>query len=419
MSRVGMRPIMAPLWAVLTLLVLTWLIERPNRERGRALGVTVGLGMYTYPAYWVVPPLLGILLFWRLRHRRRVSRRLWRRVAGSAALAALLTAAPLIGYAIVRPDFFFARATRTFEAAREGADTSPVRDNFLKTLLMMHVRGDENARHNLPGSPMLDPVMGGLFAVGVWHILRRLRTRFSLVRVSLFAMWLVPLLPSALTDSAPHAPRAAVALLAACVLSAFGLARAERWLVPRHSPVWRGMVTAAILALVAVLNYRAYFDDWAQSPAVAAAFSSDILRFYDRVEELAAADDVYASAYIAEAPQVRFLGLDRDPPIRLLADESALLSGAGTRDRVLVSDSALFNQIVRDVYPDAEVVNRYAVDGESRGLVFRIRRANLKSSLPPGYAEAVRSALAERGADGDRPRRADEGIAASDARPQG
>jgi len=39
----------------------------------------------------------------------------------------------------------------------------PVAENALATLRMFHERGDSNARHNVPGEPMLDVIAGFLF----------------------------------------------------------------------------------------------------------------------------------------------------------------------------------------------------------------------------------------------------------------
>src|SRR5262249_36648918 len=44
-------------------------------------------------------------------------------------------------------------------------------ESLRRHLLMFHVRGDANGRHNLPGAPMLDFVTGGLFGLGLLCLL--------------------------------------------------------------------------------------------------------------------------------------------------------------------------------------------------------------------------------------------------------
>jgi len=160
-SRIGLRAIVEPLMLVAVVYAFVVLLERRTRGAAAACGVLLGLGFYSYPSYWVVPLalLLVLAVVLRIGVRQPIAP-----LGAAAGLCALIVAAPLIGYAAAKPDYFFARITRGAgdTAARHGPPF--LLDNAQRVLLMLHVRGDNTPRHNIPGAPQLDPISGALFA---------------------------------------------------------------------------------------------------------------------------------------------------------------------------------------------------------------------------------------------------------------
>jgi 4-amino-4-deoxy-L-arabinose transferase-like glycosyltransferase len=395
-SRIGLRAVLVPLWIVLTLLALTAVRRTQGWRAALALGAVIGAGLYTYPAYWIVPPALALLVAVGVAGRGRAQVIQALRLGGVVALAALVTAAPLILYAIDKPDYFFARAERTAMAEGQASEPFSLSDNLQRVLFMLHLRGDENPRHNIPGRPLLDPLMGIFFAVGLWHLARSRPSdrNHVLVSTALLAFWLLPLLPSALTDSAPHALRVLGAVPAVCVIAACGLDRLAGWFPSRgRAPAAKQVVALAALAAIALLNYRDYFHEWGPSRVVENAFNTDTSRFFDHLATLARRGDLYLSSYLYDAPQVRFLNLQRHLPLRHL-DEAALISAGRGRARILVSDSPGLNALITELYPQAQVIGRYAVYGSSSGRIFYLQHRFLRPNLPPGYPAAIHHLIA-------------------------
>jgi 4-amino-4-deoxy-L-arabinose transferase-like glycosyltransferase len=417
MSRLGLRAILTPLWIVLTLLAATFLWRRRSAASALALGVIVGAGFYTYPSYWLMPPFLVACVLWKVA---RGELRDGRRFASLAAIvvgSALLTVAPLVRYAILKPDYFFGRATRTLTEGAAAAESS-YRDGLLKVLLMLHLRGDRNARHNIPGRPMLDPASGFFFVAGLAYMLRSLVHNRGTPQAfaAIVVLWLAFLLPSAVTDSAPHALRALGAVPAVCAIAAIGVHRLGSSLaaavqalrskrleaastLPRAAaaslPLWtRRMAYVAALLAAGALSYHDYFDDWAKRPGVAVAFSSDVVAFFDRVAELGDGREVRAVPHIADAPQVRFLNRDRKLDIRPL-DQSSFVAAPAARDRILIVDTPRLNALVAALYPDAETLARYASEDRPTGRVYLVRREQLRQALTADDRQAVEAALAE------------------------
>jgi 4-amino-4-deoxy-L-arabinose transferase-like glycosyltransferase len=396
-SRLGLRAIVFPLLLVLVVYAFTNLLERRTRRAAAAFGALLGLGFYTYPAYWAVPLALLVVLAAALAQAGPAARARLVPLAALGGACAALVMAPLIHYAASRPDYFFARVARAAGGGGAAAAAAPfLLDNAQKVLFMLHLRGDANPRHNLPGAPQLDPISGALFLIGLAVVVRGGRLDPPR-RAGLLALWLLPLLPSALSDAAPHALRALGAAPAACVIAALGLERLAQAAAHRVAPAGAAL-TVVTLAAVSALNYRAYFHDWAERPELAAAFNGDALRFFGLTVDLADADDVYASPTVDEAPQRRFLALRRDGAWHRLDGADALVGASASRDRVFISDTPALQALIEDLYPRADVIARYALPDGRRGTVYRVPRAELRAALDDEQRAVVEALVrAERG----------------------
>ncbi len=350
-------------------------------------GATLGVGFYTYPPFWIVPLLLGGLLVLGVQQARSVGRGALLSLALAVTGSFLLVTGPLLLYAVQRPDQFFARAVEVARApdAVAGANFS-LRDNAQQVLFMLHFRGDQQPRHNIPGRPLLDPVMGAAFVVGLFVLLKTIRIDPA-VKVGALAFWVFPLLPSVVTEGAPHAMRTLGAVLAVCLISAVGMEALSR-LVARHQTLrrWRApeALLLALLMAVTALNYRAYFEEWGRNAEVAQHFSADIPRFVAYCADLADQSDVYVCPYVFYAPNTRFLNLQRHFAWKLLQDDTAFTSDGGpSRDRVFVCDSPAVNGLIDKIYPAREVLGHYATWEAHTGRIVRVGGKELRPSLPP------------------------------------
>ncbi len=233
-SRLGLRAILVPLFVVLVLLAFSALATSRRWRWALLLGVLTGLGFYTYPSYWAVPPALCLVGFAAYRAGSPSRRGLG--LALCTALVAVAVAAPLLGYALRRPDYFFGRTANVLQIHASNGHADSLRDHVQGVLFSLHLRGDENPRHNIPLAPLLDPITGVLFLIGLYRLLRHF-DRASPVHVALLAFLLLPLVPEALGDAAPHALRglgALPAIFAICGL-VFGLPEAARAALGRRA----------------------------------------------------------------------------------------------------------------------------------------------------------------------------------------
>jgi hypothetical protein len=137
---------------------------------------------------------------------------------------------------------------------------------------MWNERGDANARHNLAGAPMLDPLTGAAFVIGAGILLLRLHER----RVRLVLLWLgVMLIPAFMSNQQPHAVRTVEAIAPSMVLAGIGAAALLGWLLElRHCRTnarlgWA--IAGGLVACVLALNTWRYFVAW---PATTSAYDA-------------------------------------------------------------------------------------------------------------------------------------------------
>lgn len=234
-------------------------------------GALLGLLAYTYLAARLIPIALaltaGVALVWR--------RLTWADVRWGLRIAAVaaLVAAPMLIYAVVRPEVYLGRATQVAVGSGQA-----VIDNLLAIAGMFTWRGDANWRHNLAGRPVFDPLTAVAFVIGfglaAWRVLRRRDGAWLLVLM----LWGLLLVPSLLSDRAPHFLRALGAAPLSMCFPALALTAAGERLAAWGTRTARA---GAVLAVIAVgvhagAGVSAYFGPYAAAPEIVYAFETAV-----------------------------------------------------------------------------------------------------------------------------------------------
>lgn len=283
LSRAGFHYIDTPFLSllVLWLFLRLWYDCRP----GAAVwcGIALGLGIQTYYASRLVPPLLALTWAAWMGDTPREHRR--GRLAAFVLLVvvALAVAAPMFGYFAHDWDSFWARTRNTsvFDAgARRHLAASYKTENLAdiiriqlgKALPLFNVEGDTSVQYGL--GPLFEPLGAALFVLGVALALARWRER----RTRLVLLWTA--LPFffgvVLTIDTPFFPRIsglvpfAVLLVALALEALLGAVRAA--LPQRSGSRLAAAIGTGVVVLIAAGNLRTYFVDHAtqhrHSPAV-------------------------------------------------------------------------------------------------------------------------------------------------------
>ena len=384
LSRLGFRTVAEPLFASLAAYFLLRALKGRRWRDWVLAGAMVGIGIYTYmPARLFALVLAALPLLW-LGTQWSWEKPYWRQhLAGFAllVLVASIVFAPLGVHFWRHPADFIGRADQVsvINAVRGGADlASLLWQNTRDTLLMFVWRGDANPRHNLPGQPVFDFVLAGPFLLGLATSLWRLKGRrpellaafpaeersvtiapavsLSAAReglaIGLFAwLWLLLMMvPAVLSDSAPHALRAAGLLPIPYLFVGLGLATLWEWfagwkpgdalVAAARRRVEATAVVGTLMAASAGLTAISYFGTWAQSQATWEAFDSDKVEAAQLANRLSASELALIGPIEPAHPTLRFL-LHSPAEVRLF--------GWGTFPLVAQNDRQIVYVVLGDV----------------------------------------------------------------------
>jgi hypothetical protein len=267
-SRSGWHAISMAWLSITCLAMLSRGLRMKRRRWFVASGAVAGLAQYSYPSARFLPVLLiGLgVLAWRADRAARHSLAinfLW------LIVAAAIVFAPLAVFFIQQPEWFFVRAEQTTNLVSAA-------QHFVDTLLGLLVRGDMDNLHNLPGRPVLDPILSVFFVVGCGVGMARRRFAHN----SLMASLLVLSLPVILTGPSPLTRRWTGAMPIVAIIVAVGVVTIAQFVHRR----WRASHGRAIvsiglsLALVASAAWSVvdYFGPYAVNPQLFWAYDNGI-----------------------------------------------------------------------------------------------------------------------------------------------
>lgn len=306
----------------LTAIGIMWrALGQPVRWRalaGMALaGALAALAAYAYHTGRLAPLVFAALTVLRLGRDAGM----WRRALpalGAAAIAGVIVLLPL--FAFIASDFAgYNRRTGAVAIGNaqrlEKRTAALVLDNIAHYLGMWHIAGDPNGRHHAPGAPMLDPLIGTCFAIGVGLAVAGWRSKAFVP-----LLWMaLALIPGIFSTNAPHAMRSLGALAPSCMLAGMALDALVR--SARSAGVQQRFIAPVVVAgtLVAslVFNVWLYFGVMPRNPAVYNEFDQTETAAGRVVRAAATADDprlravqVFLDRRLIGRDTVRFLTSD-------------------------------------------------------------------------------------------------------------
>lgn len=348
-------------------------------------GLFVGLGLYTYvPIALTIAALVLIALMALADHNRTAALK----IALTAAFTALLVFSPLWAHFLDNPGVFFARARRVgimHEMANAGS-LEPLRQNLLKYGLMFHVQGDFNPRHNIPDEPLLDPLTGGLFALGLALCLRFAFRPSERALLTAFAMAMAGGALSAPVE-APNSFRTGLAGPLVCLFAALPLAslleRRREGKDAGPPAKWASVFAAAMVAMLLVVNFNRYFVRYPNKDTWIASLSPAPHLVFTHLERGdLGARRLYIHPSIANTTMNLYTWLlahgggEGEAPKLLqqrftIADLSVRLPQGPPRALTLVTPPGQ-EELVRKHFPNARVEILHNPYGEPKALVARV-----------------------------------------------
>jgi len=286
--RAGMLPFLATAAALFFWSILRW-GERKLDAAGRyeywqlgwtvaGFGLSVAATLHTYLAARVLWLLYPIFLAYLAIIHKKLFRALWRPILAGLVLAGLLIV-PMVVYLQYHPE------AETRLVMLEGplqnmlsGNIGPVISNGVEAIMafVWPGFGDHFLAYNIPGRPVLGTITAVFFIAGLAVCLWRWRRpAFAFV-----LLWFgIGILPSLITGPEANSTRNLGALPAVYILPAVGFTAigqlvASRW--GRPAKIGAAIVFGLWLVITGTVTMRDYFNRWAQSPDVRAAYQQTI-----------------------------------------------------------------------------------------------------------------------------------------------
>ncbi|MBI5878663.1 MAG: glycosyltransferase family 39 protein [Chloroflexi bacterium] len=271
-----------------------------------------------------------------------------------------LASAPIVAYAVAKPDVFFDRnnSASVFYERAEPDLAVAVASSIIRHLGMFNASGDANGRHNLPGAPMFDDATGVLFMLGGALVLARLRRAPNAIMLVVFAAMMQA--GALATDwEAPHALRAIGMLPAALYACTYGLTAVIK-LAREQMGVRPRLAATAVTVLLLVIgwsNLDTYFNRQAHDDAVWRAHSIAETWTANEMRRLAPTHTIVLTERYREAPTIRFLAPDITPARTWDGAQQPLATDAGWQPTAIFLDESLAEtaHAFAVVYPLAQI----------------------------------------------------------------
>jgi hypothetical protein len=261
LSRLGLRAIFVPFFALL-LLWFFWRGWRDGHWRDFvAAGIVLGASIYTYISALFFPLLPFALVAHQFIFNRAQLRRVWHGLP-ILFLAALIVAAPMLGFMLIYPNAAFFRASQVTLLAHPDYERvgllGVLAEKFVGQLKMFGVAWE--GQYNPLSQPLLDPVWFVLAAIGLIISARRARQiEYAWAPLTIFIMLLPDLIGG--NEPFPQELRVIGVIPPTFFVAAVGLVALIDW-SKRWHPRAGYAIAGVALAWSAFNSFDAYFYRW-------------------------------------------------------------------------------------------------------------------------------------------------------------
>lgn len=375
-DRLGMATSSGPFFILLVLLLLFSGRRTGDVRQFAWAGLVAGLGFGFHTSLRLFTlVILAFLAYWAVeRWNQHPEQRPWR-IAWSAKLTLLLVGAalaagPIIQVAVRQPDDFWYRTGEVsiFERRDEPNVVRAIASNTIKNTLMFNYQGDRNGRHNLPGEPMLDPVTGALFVLGLGLAITRFRRPVEMLFLVAFVVGLAGAVLT-VDFEAPQAQRAVGAMASVFFFATLAAEGYWRVLERSPSPFWAQPLGTLLLlaggAAIVYANTNTYFVRQANDSLVWQDHSAIETLTANKMRQLdAQGATIYLSMFLYDHSVINFLAPGVDTNL-IIGPDILPLREPGDRPVAVLVDlpEAWIADAVDRFYPNAQMAIASNPDG--------------------------------------------------------
>lgn len=323
-SRIAFRAIMMPAILAFSFYFLIRGFRTKKYVHFILSGLIFGLGFHTYIAFRIAPAIIIVLLFFMLITKKHFIRDYWKQLL-IFGVSVFITLLPILYTFYQHPEYLSSRSASVSVLSPEVNEGEPVKElsrSLFLSLAKYNFWGDQNWRHNYPPYPILDPITGVAFLIGIIYVasksLHLIYLRFrhdvhdrKLYIYFMFLAWFIVMLaPEFLTaEGLPHALRAIgttpVVMIFATIPFLWILGKAEE-----NSKGFRitvlSLITACLI-FVGLFNTIKYFVFFGNNPKQAGSFNENLKEIAYYAREIPQSTETFIIAENMERIPIKFL----------------------------------------------------------------------------------------------------------------
>jgi len=273
-TRLALRIPYYPLFVAPVMYFLIRGLRRQNVMDILLTGLFLGLGLYGYTPFRIVPIFVVLATIIYLVHRPVQNKRLQAIFSlALITLVSLVVFVPLLRFWLANPDLFAYRAFSRLTGMEAGFQKAPIMiflENFWKASAMFFWDNGIIWAHSIPGRPALEVVSGALYFLGITGLLvRYIRKRqwidmFLLVSIPM--MMLPSILSLAYPSENPSLNRTAGAVVPVFVVIGLSFETLIRTFRERLSGAYAKIAPVALLGILVLWsslnNYDLVFNQY-------------------------------------------------------------------------------------------------------------------------------------------------------------
>ncbi len=290
-SRIAFRAVMLPAILVFSFYFIFKGIRTKNYFYFLLSGLIFGLGAHTYIAFRIAPLILVFLFAALLMAKDHFIKNYWKQII-VFIVAVFITASPIILYFYNHPEYLESRSASisVFSPEINNGNLFPtLARTFTLSLIKYNFVGDFNWRHNYPPYPILNPIMGIPFLIGIIYVIvkffrlamlrfrRKIHDEKLYIYFFLLAWFFLMLAPEFLTNEGlPHALRSIGTLPVVYIFATIPVI----WLIGEHKKYNKLLavsLTVSILLFAGIFNTFKYHYYWANNPKQRESFEVNLM----------------------------------------------------------------------------------------------------------------------------------------------
>ena len=266
LGRLATRPALLPLALSITLWLVIEAYKKNNNKLWILSGLMLGICVYTYTPIrlLIIFPLLCLSALFVAQIRRRI-------ILGATYffLSFAIIVSPFVIYTANNQEQVLGRTTGVSAIDLNDEPSAIFNTTVSQTIAVFQMfsvpgKGDWNLRHNIPNRPVFDPIITFALLIGLTIAPQKLGKQ-KLAFILVYSI--IALLPSILSEEAPHFGRSSGLLPILFIFPALGISWIHKSLKQVTTSFISNLISSAIIGgsiLITIHDY--YLDDYLVQP---------------------------------------------------------------------------------------------------------------------------------------------------------